>query len=176
VFLEAYALLRRHFPDSEALVFAAPGLPDSAYDLRGVPRARLVREADFRLRGTLDVALCSSGTATLENALLGVPMVVVYKLSWPTYAVARAIAKVRHIAMANILAGKALVPELIQSDATPEKVARAALELLEDPRRYARLRAELLALRAKLGAPGGAERAARSLLRELLPAGPGAAR
>ena len=167
VFLKAFALLRQNFPDAEAHVFAAPAQPDSAYDISSEPRAKIVREADYQTRASLDIAFCSSGTATLENALLGVPMVVVYKMFWPTYAVARAIIRVKNIAMANILAGKTLVPELIQSEATPEGVARAALGLLEDPRRYMRLRDELLSLRAQLGTPGSAERAAQAILRDL---------
>ena len=167
VFLEAFGLLRRHFPAAEALVFASSALPDSAYAIASEPRARLVREADYHARASLDFAFCSSGTATLENALLGIPMVVVYKMSWPTYAVARAIVRVDHIAMANILAGRSLVPELIQGEATPEGIAHAALGLLEDPRRYFRLREELLGLRAKLGSPGSAGRAAQAILRDL---------
>ena len=91
----------------------------------------------------LDVAICSSGTATLENALLGVPMVVIYKLSWPTYAIARAIVTVKQIAMANVLAGREIVPELIQDDATPERVAAEASAILDDPRRAAQMRADL---------------------------------
>lgn len=162
LFLAAFSLFKRHFPDARAVVFAAETLPDSAYALP--PEVELVRESDYRRRACVDLVLSSSGTATLENALLGLPMVVVYKLSWPTYLIARAIVKVPFIAMANILAGRALVPELIQHKATPERVAQAAVGLLEDPRRYAALRADLRALRRSLGEPGAAARAAREIL------------
>jgi lipid-A-disaccharide synthase len=167
--LAAFGRLRRRFPRARATVFASPALPDSAYDLGGRQDVVLARENGYDRRAGLDLALCSSGTATLENALLGIPMVVVYKLSWPTYLIARAIIKVPYIAMANLLAGKALAPELIQRDATPEKVADAALDLLDDPRRYAALRLELAGLREKLsdgGAPS-ADRAAAEILRDL---------
>ncbi len=163
--LKSFEIFKRKFPRSRAVVFASPTLSDSEYPA-GVT---LIREKNYAERAALDLALCSSGTATLENALLGVPMVVVYKLSWPTYLVARAIIRVPYIAMANLLAGKALAPELIQHDATPEKVAAAAVGLLEDPRAYARVKEELAALRAKLsdrGAPSS-ERAARALLADL---------
>ena len=96
-----------------------------------------MRDQDYPRRATLDVAICSSGTATLENALLGVPMVVVYKLSWPTYAIARTLVTVPHIAMANLLAGKSVVPELIQHHATPARVAAEAAAILDDPSRAA---------------------------------------
>ena len=169
LFLESYQRLRRHFPESTASVFAAPTLPNKAYAAAGIPGVELVRDRDYRRRGGVDLAICSSGTATLENALLGIPMVVVYKLSWPTYAVARAIIHVRHIAMANLLAGRELVPELVQSRATPANIAREALRLLESPRRYADLRRDLLSLRRKLGGRGAAARAAEEILRELRP-------
>lgn len=168
VMMGAFNLLRRHFPDCKAWVFASPGLGDAAYDKAlGAAGVELCRESDYSRRAALDLCLCSSGTATLENALLGVPMVVIYKLSWPTYAIARAIIKVPYIAMANLLAGRALVPELIQRQATPEKVSRAAVSLLEDPRRYRALREDLIALRSLLGTPGASERAAQEILGEL---------
>lgn len=167
VMLEAARLLRRHFPQIETVVFASPALCDDAYRRHGAEDVELVRETGYDRRSAMDLVLSSSGTATLENALLGLPMVVMYKLSWPTYAIARAIVKVPHIAMANLLAGKGLVPEFIQHEATPEKIAAAAVQLLEDPRRYAKLRADLLALREGLGKPGAASRAAEEILAEL---------
>ncbi|MDE2490194.1 MAG: lipid-A-disaccharide synthase, partial [Elusimicrobia bacterium] len=113
VFYAAFERLRKTHPGARGLLFAAINQPDEAYG-RPPQGVELVRESDYASRRRLDAALCSSGTATLENALLGVPMVVVYKLSWPTYAIARALIRVRHIAMANLLAGREVVPELIQ--------------------------------------------------------------
>jgi len=166
VFLEAFRLLQQALPGSRALLFSCPHLPDSAY-APAAGLAELVREDGYGRRAALDLAIASSGTATLENALLGLPMVVVYKMSWPTYAVARALVRVRHISMANILAGRSLVPEFIQHEATPRRVAEAARALLEDPGRYARLRQDLLALRRVLGEPGAAQRAAQEILASL---------
>ncbi|MBI3551188.1 MAG: lipid-A-disaccharide synthase [Elusimicrobia bacterium] len=167
VMLEGLKTLRRHFPSIKACLFASPALGDSAYAAASRKGVELVRESDYSRRAALDLAFCSSGTATLENALLGVPMVVIYKLSWPTYLIARAIIKVPHIAMANLLAGRALVPELIQREATGAKLAAAAVALLEDPRRYAALKKELLSLREVLGGRGAANRAAAEILSEL---------
>jgi lipid-A-disaccharide synthase len=177
--MKAASRIAKDFPSLELSVFAAPQQPDSAYDPlvrrwrspRGL-RARLVRDRDYSERAKQDVVLTSSGTATLENALLGLPMVVVYKLSWPTYFLARALIKVDHIAMANILAGKTLVPELVQGDATPESVARAALDILGDARRYKKIRRELSALRDALGGRGAIERAAEAVLSEIRAADP----
>lgn len=163
VFLEAFRLLRLKNHFLVAQLFAAASQPDSAYG--PLPDGvTLVREQDYSERGRLDLAICSSGTATLENALLGIPMVVVYKLSWPTYAIARALVKVKHIAMANLLAGKTVVPELIQRDATAARVFLEASALLDDPQKSAAVRAELLKIRRSLGVPGAADRAALAIL------------
>ncbi|MFA6029945.1 MAG: lipid-A-disaccharide synthase [Elusimicrobiota bacterium] len=171
VLLPAAERVLKSFPRSELSVFAAPQAPDAlytphlaAFERRTGRAVRLVRDRAYAERARLDLALCSSGTATLENALLGVPMVVVYRLSWPTYALARALVHVRNIAMANLLAGRTLVPELIQHEATPERIADAALDLLAEPRRLAALRRELAALREKLGGPGATGRAAAAVL------------
>ncbi len=131
---------------------------------RAVEGVRVESDPDYALRSGLDVAITASGTATLENALLGVPMVVVYRMSWPTYWAARALIRVPYIAMANILAGRRLVPELIQADATPEKIADAAAAFLGDPAAASRLRRELSSLRALLSRPGAASRAADEIL------------
>src|SRR6185295_9927444 len=89
VMLEALEKLRRSHPTIESFVFAAPPLNDAGYSAAAAAGVKIVRETDYAVRATLDLALCSSGTATLENALLGVPMVVVYRMSWPTYWIAR---------------------------------------------------------------------------------------
>jgi lipid-A-disaccharide synthase len=169
VFYEAFRLLRKKRPALKGLLFASPNQKDEAYGKlpQGV---EIVREQDYAQRATLDLALCSSGTATLENALLGVPMVVIYKLSWPTYAIARALIKVKHIAMANLLAGKGVVPELIQRDATAENAAVEAAKFLDDADYAAKTRAELLVVRRSLGTPGAVDRAAAAILAGL-PAG-----
>jgi lipid-A-disaccharide synthase len=163
VFFAAFRLLRQTHPRIRGLLFASANQGDAAYGELpdGVV---LVRESDYARRASLDLAICSSGTATLENALLGVPMVVVYKLSWPTYAIARALVQVKHIAMANLLAGRGVVPELIQRDATPRRVAAEAARDLDDAAHAASVRAELLAVRRSLGAPGAADRAAAAVL------------
>jgi lipid-A-disaccharide synthase len=108
-----------------------------------------------------DLALVTSGTATLECALVGCPMVVVYRLSPVTYALGRLLIRgVRHIAMPNIIAGREIVPELIQGAATPSAIAAAARDILDDPARRARMVADLGAVRGRLGRGGAAARAA----------------
>lgn len=163
VFYEAFQRLRATRSTLQGLLFAAASQPNSVY---GKPPEgiEIVRENDYALRRRLGLAISSSGTATLENALLGVPMVVVYKVSWLTYAIARVLVSVRHIAMANLLAGKTVVPELIQRDATAERIAAEAAAILDDPKKASAVRAELLAVRHCLGEPGATDRAAAVVL------------
>ncbi len=164
IFLEAFQIFKKRAPKARAAVFAARSLPDSAYQTATDAGVEVIRESDYRKRVELNLALCSSGTATLENALLGIPMVVAYKMSWPTYFLARALVKVPYIAMANILAGQRIVPELIQKEASPEGLAQALLELWGKPETYLKIRQELIVLRKKLGSPGVSERVARLML------------
>ncbi len=118
-----------------------------------------------------DVALTKSGTITMECAFFGVPAVVFYKTSMVTYMVGRRIIKVKYLAMPNLLADEPIFPEFIQHEATPENLARATLELLENPTRRESVKAKLAEVVAKLGGPGASQRAARAIM-SLLPAKP----
>ena len=115
----------------------------------------------------MDFLLACSGTATLENALLGVPMVVAYKLFWPTYQIAKMVIKVPYISLVNLLSRKAVVKELIQQDATPRALAAETMAMFQNPQKLADMREELLKLRASLGEPGVAARAAQDILNDL---------
>jgi lipid-A-disaccharide synthase len=113
---------------------------------------------------TATIAIASTGTVTLECAWFGVPTIAFYKTSALTYAIGRQIVSVSHLAMPNILAGKALFPELIQHEATPEKIANAALDLLGNPARRDEIRAGLREVISTLGGPGATARAAAAIL------------
>jgi lipid-A-disaccharide synthase len=124
-----------------------------------------------------DLLLVASGTATLEGALAGIPMVVVYRVHPITYALGRLLVSVKHVAMVNILSddgsGSRPVPELIQGDATAARIAAAAAPLLDDPASAAEARRGLARAREALGPPGAAARAAAALLAALGRAGAG---
>lgn len=135
----------------EALV-SASGLP-----VAFVPGAHAVMEA-------ADVLMVASGTATMEAALFGTPMVMVYRVSPLTYGLARWLVKVKHYALPNLVAGEEIIPELVQDGLTPESLARAVEPFLADPAERARVSARLRAAVARLGEPGGAGRAAELIL------------
>jgi lipid-A-disaccharide synthase len=111
-----------------------------------------------------DLAWTASGTATVETALLLKPMIVVYRLSWFTYAFARMLVKVKHIGMVNIVAGERIVPELVQGDFTAERVVKETRNLLGNEELRDRIVRQLFALREKLGVPGAACRVANIAL------------
>jgi len=120
----------------------------------------LVCGETYDLVAAADLVLLASGSATLETALLERPMVIMYRLSPVTYALARMLVRVPFIGMPNLILGKAAVPELIQGEVTPERVATAARGILDDPARAAQIRADLARVRDLLGEPGAARRAA----------------
>ena len=115
----------------------------------------------------MEAAIVASGTATLDAALCEVPMVVVYRASWPTYVAARLVVRVPDIALVNVVAGRRLVPEFIQHRARPARIAAAVMELLRDEARAGQMREGLRDVKTTLGPPGAVQRAAGIVLDQL---------
>ncbi len=118
--------------------------------------------ADVLSQCTLVVA--ASGTVTLETAIHGVPMVIVYRISPVSYMLGRALVRVDHIGLANIIAGERVVPELIQEDATPARIAGTVADFLKNRESLERLREKLLTVRARLGEAGASDKTADIVL------------
>ncbi|HXT39672.1 MAG TPA: lipid-A-disaccharide synthase [Candidatus Angelobacter sp.] len=110
------------------------------------------------------LAVAKSGTVVLECALFGVPAVVFYKASWPSYSLARMLVSINHLAMPNLLAGEEVFPEFIQHTATAANIADAALEILSHPLRQMTIRAKVALVNKALGEPGASGRAAGAVL------------
>jgi lipid-A-disaccharide synthase len=157
-------------PGLRLVVALAPHLdPAAATKAAADAGADVVHGRTTAAMRAADVLLAVSGTVTLEAAILGTPMVITYRLGLLSWLVGRLLVRVRFIGLPNLVAGRAVVPELIQFEATPERLARAGLDLLLSPDRAARTRTELAAVGRALGQPGAAERAAAEIL-ALLPA------
>ncbi len=124
---------------------------------------QLIHNATYDTMKNVDAAIVTSGTATLETAWFETPMVVVYKTSWLTYRIGRMLIKVKQISLVNIVAGKQIVPELIQDKVTPFALAVETAALIEDPVRKNRVRHDLAALKEKMGTPGAARRVAETI-------------
>tara|TARA_B100002003_G_scaffold224740_1_gene230289 strand:- start:77 stop:1222 length:1146 start_codon:yes stop_codon:yes gene_type:complete len=114
-----------------------------------------------------DVVLVASGTATLQAGFLGIPMIIVYRTSWLTYCLARWLVKIKWIGLVNIVMGRSVVPELIQHQATPSRLAELIQTLVSDEVTYQRMVDELSAVRTKFSPPGAADRAAAVIVKHL---------
>jgi lipid-A-disaccharide synthase len=164
--LQCAAIIRGVVPNAQFVIARAPHLADDLFAdaVEARPSIAIVEAATDDVLAAADVAIVASGTVTVQAALHECPMVVVYRLSPLTYRLGRPFVKVDTFAMANLVAGHKVVPELIQDDFTAEAVAARALALLRDPEAAARMRAELRAVRAKLGSTGATRRAAEAVL------------
>ena len=161
VMIGAARVVQQNF-DIQIAVSKAPNLPVESYkrflnyDLdRDI---RLVENETYELMKYSDAAIVTSGTATLETACFETPMVVVYKASPISYLIGRMLVSVKNIGLVNIVAGKKIVPELIQHEADADAIAAAVSQYFEQPLLTAGVKNELSKVRGKLGTPGAAKR------------------
>jgi lipid-A-disaccharide synthase len=157
-------ILKQEMPDLQFILPLADTLEETC--VTGIisgfnVKVTVVSGHTYDVISCADLALVASGTATLETALLGVPMIIIYKISRLSYFIGRLIVDVKNIGLVNIIAGKTIVPELIQNDANGAGIAREALSILQNGERKQDMIEELAAIRAKLGEPGAAIRAAQ---------------
>ena len=148
----------------------APGLLDGLLKKSSLD-VQVTQGDVYRVLKACDLALVASGTATLEAAILETPMVIVYRVSSLSYWIGRRVISVPFIGLVNLVAGEEVVPELIQGDVTPERLAREALDILDHDDRRRNMVRKLRALRETLGRGGASERTARIAL-EMIEASP----
>jgi lipid-A-disaccharide synthase len=159
----------RRFPDCRFAVAQAPGLDDGFIRtyVDGYPNVEVVKGDTYGLLLRSDAALVTSGTATLETALLGVPEVVCYKGGRVSYEIAKRLIKVPYISLVNLIMGREVVKELIQHDLTADNLARELKALLYDADRKSRMQSDYRELREILGKGGNASDKAAALIVEL---------
>ena len=127
---------------------------------RSSANVKIIKDNVYDVIGLSDIAMVASGTATLETAFLGIPMIIVYKISTLSYLIGRAIINVDNIGLVNIIAGKTVVPELVQGDANPERMADEVYDILTSGARMNEMKRDLIDVSKKLGGPGASKRAA----------------
>ncbi len=162
--VDAAQIMSRSFPRLCCIVALAPTVGEDKVRpcLENAPvDIRIGTTGTRELLKIADVALIASGTATLEAAITGTPMVIAYMVSPLTYIAARFLAKVPYIGLVNLVAGKAIVPELIQGEATGERLAEESLAILRNGRARENMKRELQAVKHQLGHGGAAKGAAR---------------
>ncbi len=137
---------------------------------------KVVERWDYDGIYSCDLVLVASGTATLECALLERPMLIIYKTSWPTYLISRLLIRIPVIGLVNIIASadssgkiteKKIVPEFVQQEASPEKIAQAAVELWQSAEKREQMKTSFREIREKLGKTGASEEAAKAVIGEL---------
>lgn len=152
------------------LLIKAPHLSWDVYRTalsRSGLQPKVIERWDYDPLFCCDLVLVTSGTATLECALLERPMLVVYKTSWITYLLSRLLIRIPLIGLVNIVAGRKVVPEFIQHRAHPQAIADEAVDLWQSAQRRISMREAFLKIRADLGKPGASDRAAETVLEEL---------
>jgi lipid-A-disaccharide synthase len=170
---EALTRLRAHIPDVQVIVAVAPSVDRTELEalLPAKDAVRFVTDATYDALAAADLAIISSGTATIEAALLGKPMIVIYKLSPMTARLAKPLVRTKFFSMVNLIAGRAVVPELIQDDFTAGRVADEAAALLsasnQSVARVSEMRRGLAEVTSLLGPPGAVERAADAIVSQL---------
>lgn len=171
VMLEAARIIQGRRPRASFV------LPRASTISRGLLQKYLARYPDVKVavidsdhksvRAAMDFSICKSGTSTLEYALLGVPMVIIYKASAITAFIGRRVLKIPHIGLVNIVAQEEVAPELWQESATGNEIARRTLQILENPDTMAAMKEKMDAVRDKIGGPGASRRAAEAIAKSL---------
>lgn len=167
----AMKLIARTVPEIQFLVARAPGLDDSLFTALNDeftaatrPRVVIVEAQTDKVIASSDVVVTASGTATVQTAIHGRPMVIVYRLSPLTYRLVKRFAHVDMVGMVNLIAGKNVAPELLQDNLSAQSVAETVLEFLGDPTRVQDTCSELRKVRDLLGNHGASRRAAETIL------------
>jgi len=165
--LEAGRILRRTMPDLQMAVGAVSTVESVLYqDLlrEHGDRVALLTDQTYDLMSHAQLLLVASGTATLESAVLGTPMIILYRISFLSWLLALLLVRVRHIGLVNLVAGERIVPELIQYQATAPRVAREAYRLLKNGHRRRQMADKLAQIRRRLGEAGASRRTAELAL------------
>jgi len=165
---EAAERLARRF-DLELVAMRAPSLSEGLFSGAAERGIRVLASGLHPVLASADLAFVASGTATLEAALCGAPMVVVYRTSAFSHAIAKSLVRLRWISLVNIVAGEEVVPELIQERLTAESLERAGQDLLRSSTLVERMRTGLLRVARELGPPGASARAAEHVLSAIEP-------
>ena len=165
-------LLQKEIQDLQFIIPLAPGIPKTILSSQmkniAVP-VKVVEGFTYDVMNLSELLITASGTATLEGAILGKPMIIIYKVSFPSYWIGRALIRVDYIGLVNLVAEKEIAPELIQKDVNPQRIADEAFRILRDPILSRKMTESMGEVRQKLGEPGATQRAARivtSLLHE----------
>jgi len=170
VMIESAKIIYKEFPEAQFLVLSASNVDINTYHnlirASGLPILMLDSQ-HYNAIANSDVGLIASGTATLEAGILNTPMLIVYKVSFLTWAYARLMIKIPYIGLVNVVAGKKVAPEFVQFGAKPGPIAKETISLLKNKEKYNRVKQGLSQIKTHLGLPGASRRAAEIILKSI---------
>ena len=169
ILLRAGEIIKREYPNAEFVIPAAStNMIKNIFSLVGDFRPKAIVGQTSEILAGSDLAICASGTINLEASILGVPNIMVYKLSPLTYFIGKYILKIGeklpYFSMPNYILDEKIIPELVMKDANPDTVANEAVSILKDPARQQKMKGAFKRLRDQLGSPGVISRCARSII------------
>jgi len=166
--MDAISILKKEKPELQYLMAGLTSLSPAYYDsFLEIEDLTLLQDDPYPIMAFADVAIVASGTATLETAYLGTPLVVFYKVAPISYLIGKLLVDIEHLAMPNLIVGERAIPELIQGDATGKQIAKHTLELLDNSTSRNVMLKKLGLLQNALGQPGCADLIATKIIEEL---------
>jgi lipid-A-disaccharide synthase len=170
IMLEAAKNVVTHYGKAQCIIAQAPNISTSLLqEVMKTPevKVKIIPHCPNEVMAASDLLFIASGTATLQAAIIGTPMIIVYRVPWLTYQIGKRLVKIPYIGLVNIIAGKLVAPELIQHDMTPERLSGEALRLLRNPTLAQEMREAFQGVREAVGSSGASRRAAELVLREI---------
>lgn len=172
IMLKAAANVSGVITDTEWILPVAPGISEEliAYckeGIEGIPVIKLIKGETYTAMRSATVMLISSGTATLEAACIGTPMIIVFRTSWHNWRIINALTPLEHSGLPNLIANRRIVPELLQADFTSDTLTEHTLDLLQNPNKRQMQRETLTSVQEQLGKSGAAERTAQLILEQI---------
>ncbi len=171
IMLKAAANISQTIPTTEWILPIAPGISeelisDCKEGIEGIPKIHILYDETYTAMRAATLMLVTSGTATLETACIGTPMLILYRTSWLNWKIINALTPLEHSGLPNLIAGKRIVPELLQNDLSTDSLTEHALDMLNDPKIWVAQREALEAVHQQLGESGAAERTAKLVLEQ----------
>ena len=168
IVLESALQIQKEVPTAFFLLSETDEVSKELYDsiLRNFKDKLALKRTQNRMDdilSVLDAAIVASGTATLETAIAGVPLAIVYKTAWSTYEIGKRVIRLPYIGLPNVIAGEKIIQEFIQNDAKPSKISEEIIRLLKDATYRGNMISDLKAVKENLGSPGASERAAKTI-------------
>ncbi len=172
IMLKAAANVAKVLPDTEWILPLAPSISEQLIaeckqGIEGIPTIKLLQDETYTAMRAATLMLITSGTATLEAACIGSPMIILYRTSWLNWRIINALTPLEHSGLPNLIAKKRIVPELLQDDLSPDTLTEFTLDLLRNPEKCDAQRDALNAVYQQLGKSGAAERTAQLVLEQV---------